>query len=40
MGVPAKVRREITEEERSSLRRYAENYFEYKETYLAEREKP
>ena len=38
MGLPAKVRRPITEEERQGLRRYAENYFEYKETYLAESE--
>ena len=36
MGVPAKVRRQITEEEREGLRRYANNYFEYKESYLAE----
>ena len=32
----AKVRREITPEEREGLRRYAQNYYEYKETYLAE----
>ncbi len=38
MGLPAKVRREITAAEREGLRRYAENYFEYKETYLAESE--
>jgi carbonic anhydrase/acetyltransferase-like protein (isoleucine patch superfamily) len=38
MGLPGKVRRPITAEERAGLRRYAENYFEYKETYLAERE--
>jgi carbonic anhydrase/acetyltransferase-like protein (isoleucine patch superfamily) len=38
MGLPAKVRRHITAEEREGLRRYAENYFEYKETYLAEAE--
>jgi carbonic anhydrase/acetyltransferase-like protein (isoleucine patch superfamily) len=36
VGVPAKVRRPITDEERAGLRRYAENYYEYKETYLAE----
>lgn len=36
MGVPAKVRRKVTEEEREGLRRYAEHYYEYKETYLAE----
>ena len=36
MGVPGKVRRETTAEERESLRRYSSNYFEYKESYLAE----
>ncbi len=36
MGVPGKVRRPVTEEERQGLRRYAESYFEYKETYLEE----
>ena len=36
MGLPGKFRRQITEEEREGLRRYAANYFEYKETYLAE----
>ena len=38
MGVPGKVRRPITPEERQGLRVYAQNYFEYKETYLAETE--
>ena len=38
MGLPGKVRRPITEEERQGLRAYAQNYFEYKETYLAEAE--
>jgi carbonic anhydrase/acetyltransferase-like protein (isoleucine patch superfamily) len=38
MGLPGKVRRQITAEEGEGLRRYAENYFEYKETYLAEAE--
>ena len=38
MGVPGKVRRPVTEEEREGLRRYADNYYEYKETYLAEAE--
>ena len=36
MGLPGKVRREVTEEERAGLRTYAQNYYEYKETYLAE----
>jgi carbonic anhydrase/acetyltransferase-like protein (isoleucine patch superfamily) len=40
MGLPAKVRRPITEEERLGLRQYAQNYFEYKETYLAETGRP
>jgi carbonic anhydrase/acetyltransferase-like protein (isoleucine patch superfamily) len=40
MGVPAKFRRQITEEEREGLRRSAANYFEYKETYLAELKRP
>jgi carbonic anhydrase/acetyltransferase-like protein (isoleucine patch superfamily) len=38
MGLPGKVRRPITEEERQGLRHYAENYVIYKDTYLAERE--
>jgi carbonic anhydrase/acetyltransferase-like protein (isoleucine patch superfamily) len=38
MGLPGKVRRPITEEERAGLRTYAQNYYEYKETYLAESE--
>jgi carbonic anhydrase/acetyltransferase-like protein (isoleucine patch superfamily) len=38
MGLPGKVRRPITEEERQGLRQYAQNYFEYKETYLSESE--
>jgi carbonic anhydrase/acetyltransferase-like protein (isoleucine patch superfamily) len=36
MGVPAKFKRQITEEERQGLRRYAANYYDYKESYLAE----
>ena len=36
MGVPGKVRRSVTAEERQGLRRSAESYVEYKETYLAE----
>jgi carbonic anhydrase/acetyltransferase-like protein (isoleucine patch superfamily) len=38
MGLPGKVRREVTEEERAGLRVYAQNYYEYKETYLSESE--
>lgn len=36
MGLPAKVRRPVTKEERDEILRYAQNYFEYKESYLAE----
>ena len=35
MGAPAKVRREVSEDERASLRRYAENYVRYKDDYRA-----
>ena len=37
MGMPARVRRELSEEERQGIRRYSSNYLEYKETYLKER---
>jgi carbonic anhydrase/acetyltransferase-like protein (isoleucine patch superfamily) len=40
MGLPAKVRREVTEQEKASLRVYANNYLEYKETYLQETAPP
>ena len=36
MGLPAKVRRPCTDEEREGIATYASNYFEYKESYLAE----
>lgn len=36
MGVPGKVRRPISEDECEGLRRYASNYYEYKEIYLQE----
>jgi len=36
MGAPARVRRAVTEEERTGLRAYAERYMGYKETYRAE----
>ncbi len=36
MGVPAKVRRPVTDEERQGLRRLAESCLGYKETYLEE----
>ena len=37
MGVPAKVRRALSAEERAALLGSAQNYVQYKETYLAER---
>jgi carbonic anhydrase/acetyltransferase-like protein (isoleucine patch superfamily) len=36
MGTPAKVRRLLTDAEKAGLRDYAQNYFEYKNTYLEE----
>jgi carbonic anhydrase/acetyltransferase-like protein (isoleucine patch superfamily) len=36
MGLPGKVRRPLTEEEREGLRVYASSYLEYKEAYLEE----
>ena len=36
MGSPAKVRRPLTDAEKADLRDYAQNYFEYKNTYLEE----
>jgi carbonic anhydrase/acetyltransferase-like protein (isoleucine patch superfamily) len=36
MGLPAKVRREVTEAERANLRWLADAYLGYKDTYLAE----
>ena len=36
MGIPAQVRRPVTEAERAGLRVYAENYVGYKDTYRAE----
>jgi carbonic anhydrase/acetyltransferase-like protein (isoleucine patch superfamily) len=40
MGVPARFKRQVTEEERLGIRRYAANYFDYKESFLAELSKP
>ena len=37
MGVPAKLRREVTEEEQAFIRMHATHYLEYKERYLAKR---
>ena len=38
MGAPAKVRRAVTDEERASLRRYAERYVGLKEDYRSAEE--
>jgi len=35
MGVPAKLRREVTEEERAFIRMHADHYIQYKDAYLA-----
>ena len=36
LGLPGRVLRLVSEDERAGLRRYADNYYGYKETYLAE----
>jgi len=36
MGAPAKLKREVTEDERAGLRAYAERYVRYKDEYRAE----
>lgn len=36
MGSPGKFRRKLTEEDQASILRYANNYLEYKESYLRE----
>jgi carbonic anhydrase/acetyltransferase-like protein (isoleucine patch superfamily) len=38
-GLPAKVQRPLTDEEVASIDEYARRYYEYKETYLAMKEK-
>jgi carbonic anhydrase/acetyltransferase-like protein (isoleucine patch superfamily) len=40
MGLPAKVRRALSAEERAGIRQYAENYLRYKQDYLAEAARP
>ncbi|MGI8771379.1 MAG: gamma carbonic anhydrase family protein [Acidobacteriaceae bacterium] len=37
-GVPAKQRRELDEQDREAILRYAKNYLDYTKTYLKERE--
>jgi carbonic anhydrase/acetyltransferase-like protein (isoleucine patch superfamily) len=39
MGVPGKVRKQLSEDDQQTILRYAKNYLGYKETYLAERKK-
>jgi carbonic anhydrase/acetyltransferase-like protein (isoleucine patch superfamily) len=35
IGMPAKVKRSLTDEEAASIDQFARRYYEYKETYLA-----
>ena len=35
LGLPAKIKRSLTNEEVASIDEYARRYYEYKETYLA-----
>src|SRR5208282_1925766 len=37
MGVPAKFRREVTEDEQAVIRMHAIHYLQYKESYMAEK---
>src|SRR5580700_10777433 len=37
MGIPGKVRKQLDQEAKQTILRYAKNYLGYKETYLAER---
>jgi carbonic anhydrase/acetyltransferase-like protein (isoleucine patch superfamily) len=39
LGMPADVKRPLTSEEAAAIDQYARRYYEYKETYLAMREK-
>jgi carbonic anhydrase/acetyltransferase-like protein (isoleucine patch superfamily) len=39
MGVPGKVRKQLSDEDQQTILRYAQNYLGYKETYLAERKR-
>jgi carbonic anhydrase/acetyltransferase-like protein (isoleucine patch superfamily) len=38
-GVPAKLRRELTDKDRALILEYAQNYLDYVEIYLAESDK-
>jgi carbonic anhydrase/acetyltransferase-like protein (isoleucine patch superfamily) len=37
MGIPGKVRKQLTDDDQQTILRYAKNYLGYRETYLAER---
>ena len=39
MGIPGKVRKQLSDDDQQTILRYAKNYLGYKETYLAERKK-
>jgi carbonic anhydrase/acetyltransferase-like protein (isoleucine patch superfamily) len=39
-GVPAKMRRELTDKDRDLIREYAQNYLDYLEIYLGEQQFP
>ena len=39
MGVPGKVRNQLSDDDQQTILRYAKNYLGYKETYLAERKR-
>ena len=39
MGVPGKVRKQLSDEDQQTILRYAQNYLGYKETYLTERKR-
>jgi carbonic anhydrase/acetyltransferase-like protein (isoleucine patch superfamily) len=39
MGVPGKVRKQLSDDDQQTILRYAKNYLGYKETYLAERKR-
>jgi carbonic anhydrase/acetyltransferase-like protein (isoleucine patch superfamily) len=40
MGSPAKLRRRLDEKDQEMIMRYANNYLHYKESYLAEKNRP
>jgi carbonic anhydrase/acetyltransferase-like protein (isoleucine patch superfamily) len=40
MGIPAKIKREVTEAEIKDIDAYAQRYWEYKEAYLSDMHPP